>query len=221
MKTIRLVILLLVVNSLMGQNFPQKISDDNQIIEHNGYTLSYNETCEQANWVRYVLKSSDVVEKTAKRKNYFKKDKLVGTGSASTSDYSNSGYDRGHLKPAADESADQEQMDETFIMSNVSPQDPSFNRGVWKRLENHTRKLVVSYDSIIVITGGILDDSLNRISGNICIPTNYFKILYLYKSGRLIKVESYLIPNSKSDRDITTFITTLSYIENKSKLKFK
>ena len=49
----------------------------------------------------------------------------------------------------------------------------------------------------------------------------WFKILYLYKSGRLIKVESYLIPNSKSDRDITTFITTLSYIENKSKLKFK
>ena len=104
MKNILFYILLLTVNSIIAQGLPQKIYEDNQIIEHDGYILSYNETCEQANWVRYVLKPSDIAGDSAERKNYFKNDKLIETGSAKSSDYSRTGYDRGHLKPAADES---------------------------------------------------------------------------------------------------------------------
>ena len=100
---------------------------DNQIVVHNGFTLSYNETCEQPNWVKYTVTKRDLVG-SAKRKNYFKKDTLVKTESASSSDYTNTGYDRGHLKPAANEKDSQVQMNETFYMSNISPQAKYFNK---------------------------------------------------------------------------------------------
>ena len=113
---------------------------DNQKQFRDGYVLSYNETHEQPNWVFYTLKSSDLVcNDKAKRKNNFKEDRDIATGSAQLSDYAKSGYDRGHLKASADESCDQYQMDETFLMSNMSPQVPGFNRGIWKRLEAHVR----------------------------------------------------------------------------------
>lgn len=205
----------------MGQQFPQKMSDDNQIIEHNGYVLSYNETCEQPNWVRYVLKPSDVDSNTATRKNYFKKDKLIPTGSASSSDYTKTGYDRGHLKPAADESSDQVQMDETFYMSNISPQVGGFNRGIWKSLESYTRKKVLSCDSIVVITGGILSDTLKRIGTNeVCVPKVFYKVLYIYKGGALIEIEPYLLANVKSDKELNDFLVPLGWVEKASNLKF-
>jgi endonuclease G len=208
------------VNSLIGQNLPQKITNDNQIIEHEGYTLSYNETCEQANWVRYVIKQSDISCDTAERKTYFKKDPLVKTGSASHSDYSKSGYDRGHLKAAADESCDQDGMDETFYTSNISPQYPSMNRGIWKTLEMYTREQAYLNDSVIVITGGILDDSLNRIGkSDVCVPTNFFKVLYIFREGKK-RTESYLIPNTSTKIPLENYKVRLEFIEEKSNLKF-
>jgi endonuclease G len=205
----------------MAQGLPQKIDKDNQIIEHDGFILSYNETCEQANWVRYVLKPSDVAKNTAKRKNYFKKDKLVETESATSSDYTKTGYDRGHLKPAADESGDQTQMNETFYMSNISPQAGGFNRGIWKTLESYARTKVVSYDSIVIITGGALSDTLKRIGPNkVCVPIAFYKVLYMYRDGALIEIEPYLMANTKLEGKIEEYLVPLRWIEKTTNLKF-
>jgi endonuclease G len=216
----KLLITLLLPFGLMAQGLPQKVDIDNQIIEHETYTLSYNETCEQPNWVTYTLKPSDISCNEANRKSYFKTDKLVETGSASHSDYSNSGYDRGHLKPAADESCDQDDMNETFYITNVSPQEPSFNRGIWKKLEENTRNRLSSWDSIVVVTGGILVGDMEVIGKNeVCVPKSFFKVLYLFNDG-VVAVEAYLIPNRKCDEPLSSFITPLSELSEKSKLKF-
>ena len=97
--------------------------------------MSYLETHEQAEWVYYRL-NSNLVSGNVKRSNNFREDKSIRTGSANLSDYKYSGYDRGHLAPAGDMKSSNTGMSESFFMSNISPQTPSFNRGGWKKLES-------------------------------------------------------------------------------------
>ena len=131
MKATFFTFFIVLTSFLYGQdNLPRLINLDDQIISHTSYTLSYNETHEQANWVKYMITKVELESKVAKRKNNFKEDTSIITGSAQLIDYKGSGYDRGHLKASADESCNQTQMDETFLMSNMSPQNPSFNRGI-------------------------------------------------------------------------------------------
>src|SRR5699024_5936330 len=109
------------------------------IITHVGYHLRYHETHEQAQWVAYELTASEA-DGPAGRTNDFREDPSISTGSATLSDYRYSGYDRGHLIPAGDGRWSQAAMSATFLLSNMSPQDPSFNRGDWRTLESKVRE---------------------------------------------------------------------------------
>jgi len=203
-----------------SQQLPQKITDDNQIIKHDGYILSYNETHEQPNWVYYVLKPSDLTGDKVKRKNNFKVDTSIKTGSATLDDYKGSGYDRGHLKPAGDEPTDRIQMDETFYMSNMSPQEASFNRGIWKTLENYVRKEALESDSVIVITGGVLVDGLKTIGeSKVSVPKHFYKFITIFKGNRIEKIV-FIIPNKKSDSPLYTYKMNLKVLEQFAKLYF-
>lgn len=221
-KIIKLLIILLIFSNGYGQSFPQKLNEDNQIRSYNGFTLSYNETHEQANWVYYVNLPNNLKGEVVKVSTHFVIDNLIPTKTATHSDYTHSGYDRGHLKPAGDEPSDSTRKRETYYMSNVSPQAPSFNRGVWKRLENYVRTLTLSSDSVIVITGPILNDSLNVIGrdNKISVPEFYFKVIYVYVDGCMVRY-CYLLPNKKSDDDLSTFAVTINTIEENSKLLFE
>jgi endonuclease G len=212
------VLLLLTINSYSQVlDYPQKIDSNNQIITHKAYTLSYNETCEQANWVKYMVTKIELDTAIAKRKNNFKADKSVKTGSASLADYKGSGYDRGHLAPAATFIDDQSEMDESFYMSNMSPQDKSFNRGVWKKIENYERTLAREKDTVYVITGGVLNDKLKTIGENeVCVPQFYFKIIY--NDTFMI---CFLLKNQKSSEPLYTFKQPLNVIEEFIGWKFK
>ncbi|MCG8210687.1 DNA/RNA non-specific endonuclease, partial [Tenacibaculum finnmarkense] len=125
------------------------------IVKHDGFQLSYNEKHEQAEWVAYSLSKNDI--KTTKIKRpYFINDPKVKTRSANYKSYKKSGYDRGHLCPAADKKYSVEAYNETFYTSNVTPQRHSFNAGIWLRLEEKTRYWAKKYQNIYVVTGGIL-----------------------------------------------------------------
>ena len=220
MKKLLITFTILLSNVLSAQELPQVINDDNQIIRHNGYTISYNETYEQPNWVMYTLKPSDLIgEVKADRKN-FKEDTMVSTGSASLNDYKGSGYDRGHLKPAGDEAYDQAQMNETFLMSNVSPMESGFNRGVWVKLENYVRDVAASSDSIIVVTGGVLVIGLKMIGENhVAVPNYFFKNIKVYKNG-VMKEYCYLLPNKKTYAELYTFRIELNVRQQLIGLEF-
>lgn len=224
MKNVKFILgILLILNVLLGysQILPQKISDNNQIIKYNGYIISYNESCEQANWVYYVLKPIDFNGEKVKRKNLYKSDPKIKSGTATLKDYKGSGYDRGHLKPSGDEPCDREQMDETFYLSNISPQDPSFNRGIWKKLENYVRSEVLKSDSVVVITGGILSNKLKTIGENsVCVPKHFFKIIHIHKNNS-IETLVFVIPNKKIvDIPLYTYKVDIETLEIFSKIKF-
>ncbi len=139
MKKAILFILLITSTPLFSQNIElPHYTNNSEIIQHTGYVLKYNEYFEQAEWVAYQL-TIEEVNGDFERSNNFRKDLHISTGSATLKDYKNSGYDRGHLIPAADMKWSPDAMGASFFMSNMSPQNPSFNRGIWKKLEGQVR----------------------------------------------------------------------------------
>lgn len=220
MKNFLLILLIGLLSTIntYGQ-LPRLISLDDQIVERNGFILSYNELHEQANWVFYKLTPEDVKCNNAKRKNNFKVDYKISTESAKLTDYKGSGYDRGHLKPAGDATCSQELMDETFLMSNMSPQHPSFNRGMWKTLEGYVRTLAETNDSIYVYTGGVLKDGLRKIGDGVSVPATFYKVIYEFKDGKMTTL-CFLLPNKKIDGVLFMYKVTLREVENFTNIDF-
>ena len=127
-----------------------------------------------------------------------------------------SGYDRGHLAPAATFVDSQKEMDESFYMSNMSPQDPSFNRGIWKKLENYERRMAMEKDTVYVICGGILTDGLKTIGPNkVSVPKFYYKIIYTDTW-----VMCFLLKNEKSNEPLYIYNQTLTVIQQHVNIDF-
>lgn len=192
-----------------------------ELVEFQHYALGYHEQHEQAAWVAYRLKAR---ENAARHDRYdrFMADEKVSTGSASPSDYTNSGYDRGHLAPAADFSYDKRAMQETFYMSNMSPQEPAFNRGVWSRLENQIRDWSEAEQMIWVVTGPVLlnQKNLKKIGDNqVSVPLTYYKVV-LDMQEPTFKMVGFLVPNEGSNQELSAFGVTVDSIEQITGLDF-
>lgn len=174
-----------------------------QIVHHHNYTLSYAEEYEQAYWVAYELVIDELV-KNYERTDDFIIDPFVTTGSAEASDYKGSGYDRGHLMPAAVCTWDSTAMAESFFYSNVSPQNASFNRGVWSRLEDLERELVAKYDTVWVVVTPIFNNVTKYIGANgVAVPSDYGRAFLVNDNG-VYKGIAFILSNEakSSDYDI-------------------
>lgn len=180
-----------------------------QLIEHRYYTLDYNEATEQANWVIYAIHPFG----SQKRKDNFKSDPLVSTGSATVSDYSKSGYDRGHLASAADMNSTSVSMDESFYMSNMSPQLPGFNRGIWKKLESLMRNWAIEYNSpedYIVVGPVFNEEQCGTIGSGVQIPCYFYRIYLNLNRGEAI---GFILPNESSSDSLKHFAVPIDSIE--------
>ena len=109
-----------------------------QIISHLGFTVSYNQDWLIPNWVAYELTNTEV-NGTYPRRGSFCPDPKVKGRTAVTYDYTNSGYDRGHMAPAADLKWSEQSMLESFYLSNICPQNRNLNSGIWLGLEEAVR----------------------------------------------------------------------------------
>lgn len=195
------------------------ISTTGAIVEHNHFILSYNEPFEQAEWVAYVLKKNHLTYDDRKRP-YFIEDPKVKTKSADWRNYKGSGYDRGHLCPAGDRRFSEQAYNETFYTSNISPQDRDFNAGVWNRLEMQVRSWAKRYDELFVITGGVLENSLDEIGEeDVDVPEYYYKIVSRGR-GDNIKVVGFLMKNEESSLSIESFLVPLNKIEKMTGIDF-
>ena len=187
-------------------------STTNQIIHHNFYSLSYNETFEQADWVAYEL-NKEHISKSQHKRPYFELDPKVKTKSAHYRNFKNSGYNKGHLCPAGDRKFSEEAFNETFLTSNISPQTYEFNGGIWNRLEQKTRYWAEKYDKLYVITGGVLTNNLKTIGfEKVGVPNYFYKIILDYNTPEL-KVIAFLIPHEASEKGLYQFVTSVDEIE--------
>lgn len=199
-------------------NLPDGISG-HQIVERPFYTLSYNEEHEQADWVAYkMFPFPDSL--SVKRKDAFRADPMVETGSATLADYKRSGYDRGHLAPAKALSFSKESMKESFFMSNMSPQVGMFNRGIWRLLEAQVYKWSKESDSLYVVTGPVLDNPLGTIGENeVSIPRSYYKAIIRFKDSTATGI-GFLLKNEKSRQSYFDFVTSIDSIEQVTGINF-
>ena len=191
-----------------------------KIIDRPGYALGYIEYHEQPAWVIYRLTKEQALTKAAKRGDDFKEDPEIPTGSATLADYRRSGYDRGHLAPAADMAYSLRTMGDSFFMSNMSPQRPKFNRGVWKDLEAQVRYFAITEKDIYVVTGPVLPKTKTvTIGGNrVTVPTHYYKVIYDRTPPE--KMIGFILPNEGSNRPLRDFAVTMDAVEDATGLNF-
>jgi endonuclease G len=195
-------------------------ADPDAILHYRGFALLYSEKHEQPYWVAYLL-TDDEVRGIHGRTDNFRADPQVDTGSASLWDYRGSGYDRGHLAPAADMKWSAEAMSDSFFMSNMSPQRPGFNRGIWRKLEGWVRDQALANEEVYVVTGPVLTDGpFPEIGPNgVDIPRRYYKVVLYYVEPE-IKAIGFVLPNESSSKPLMAFAVPVDRVEQITDLDF-
>ncbi len=196
-------------------------SSTGEVIHHTYYSLSYQEAHEQPEWVAYILTRKSLQVPNVSREKYFVADDSVSTISATSDDYKNSGYTRGHLVPAGDMAFDTLAMRESFLMSNISPQLRQLNNGIWRDLEEHVRDWTYHADTLYVISGPILTNPIKKIGrkNKVSVPNAFYKVL-LDNKGPEKKAIGFIIPHELSEKRLETYMVSVSDIEALTGLKF-
>ena len=190
-----------------------------EIISHTGYSFVYSEEHEQAKWIAYEL-TKEETNSLFERTDKFLVDPFVSTGTAENNDYLKSGYDKGHLAPAGDMGWSAITMKESFYLSNMSPQLPGFNRGVWKRLEEMMRSWAEDNSAIYIVTGPVLTSGLPTIGGNrVSIPNYYYKVVLDYTQPE-IQAIGFVLPNASSSASLSTFAVSVDEVERQTGIDF-
>jgi endonuclease G len=190
------------------------------VLSYAGFTLKYNEEFEQAEWVAYEL-TDEEVRGSFDRSEDFRSDPRVLTGSADPDDYRGSGFDRGHLAPAGDMKWSDQAMSESFLMTNMSPQRPGFNRGIWRKLEEQVREWVEEDGELWVVTGPVLTDGPYQEIGDneVAVPKRFYKVLLDYREPEL-KAVGFVLPNEAASLPLAAFAVTVDQVEGITGLDF-
>jgi endonuclease G len=203
---------------ISGLEIP-KTKPTDKIISHTGYSLLFNNKHKQANWVAYELTSGET-NKQFERTDKFLIDPMVKSGTATDADYSGSGYDRGHLAPAADMGWSSATISESFYYSNMSPQLPGFNRGIWKKLEELVRTWAVENNALYIVTGPVLTYNLPTIGPDkVSVPKYFYKVILDYTQPEINGI-GFIIPNASSSEPLQEYAVTIDSVEKLTDIDF-
>lgn len=167
-----------------------------EFVAYKGMVMSFNPQAHVPNWVAWEL-TADEATGTEPRANNFQPDPDV-EGCPTLSDYRGSGYDRGHMAPAADMKWDPEAMAQSFLLTNMCPQDHALNAGSWKKLEEKCRLWAMADSAIIIIAGPVLTDPATQFIGEsmVVVPERFFKVI-LSPYGPEPRGIGFIMPNSR------------------------
>lgn len=190
-----------------------------QIVEYEGFRVSFNKENKTPNWVAWELLGTEV-DGTESRSNKFWRDENV-EGCPDTKDYTNSGYDRGHLCPAADQKWSAKAMTDCFVMANMAPQNHSLNSGAWNTLENKERIWAKRDSAIIIIAGPIYEKGDNERIGNagVRVPGAFYKVMiapYLDEPRGI----GFIYPNQSSPGNMRNYSMSIDEVEKITGIDF-
>lgn len=181
---------------LMEVRAPQSLKAE--IIEYPGFTVSFNADTHQPNYVAWELTGDEARSlNTDRNAGNFAPDPKVD-GCATLDDYRRSGYDRGHMAPAADMKWTGSAMQSSFYLTNISPQDHELNTGSWRALEEKCRDWAVRDSAIVIVCGPIFTSARPRTIGEtrVAVPDSYFKVV-LAPYSNPPKAIGFVMPNGK------------------------
>lgn len=218
-------------NSLSGSMEPQAPSSQLEIpvstrkrneirLKRTAFTLSYNNDYKTPNWVAWEL-TRDETKGTESRKSKFEPDPNLPEPRVEHSDYTNSGYDRGHMAPAADMKWSEKAMEESFYMSNICPQNRKLNRDDWGDLEEKCREWAKKYGRVYIACGPIYDKASPKRIGRhkVAVPDRFFKVVLIYNRKAPIAM-GFLFENKARHQHLRNYMVSVDQIEETTGLDF-
>lgn len=194
------------------RGFVPEVSSRDFFLDYTGFVLEFDTLTRNVKWVCYLLCRENLGNGEERASN-FRMERRLGDYSPRDAAYRNSGFDRGHLAPAADMGYSAESMYDSFFLTNASPQVPGFNRGIWKRLEDQVRKFAADKDSIYVATGPILQANLPAMGDSpIRIPEYFYKVI-LKKDTENPQGIAFIMKNESASGDLKAFAVSIDSVE--------
>lgn len=191
-----------------------------QILKRTGYVASYNKTTLLPNWVAWHL-TAERTEGSAKRSSVdFAEDTEVPEPRATDWDYYNSGYDRGHMCPAADNKWSKKAMEESFLFTNMCPQNGNLNRGDWNEMEMACRKWAKKYGDLYIVCGPILYKGKHKTIGKnkVVVPEAFFKVVL--RTGDDPQAIGFIYKNTSGNRPKDSYVNTVDEVERITGIDF-
>ena len=195
-------------------------STGGQILKRKGYTLSYNADYKTPQWVAWELTKKETKGKEG-RTNKFLPDPDVRGAKAYTGDYTKSGYDRGHMAPAADMKWSKKAMEESFYMSNICPQNQKLNRDDWGDLEQLCRSWARKYGTVYIACGPIYDKKQPKRIGEhrVAVPDRFFKVVLIYNRKSPIAM-GFLFDNKAHHQALEKYMVPVDSVEKVTGMDF-
>ena len=208
------------IDSLLLALLPANIDDrPEQILVRTSYIVSYNKEWRIPNWVAWHL-TADHVDGDAPRRNSFREDPDVPEPRANPSDYKGSGWSRGHMCPSGDNKWNPRANHDTFLLTNLCPQDANLNSGLWNSIEMDCRKWARKYGDIYIACGPVLLNREHETIGmnKVVVPEAFFKvILRLYPEPSAI---GYIVRNNEGKKKKDQFVNTVDDVERITGMDF-
>ena len=189
-----------------------------RVLEKSNYTVSFNRETNLPNWVAWSITSEELIERESRTNNFQPDPELPVHEAVTTDDYKNSGYDRGHMCPAADNKYHWRAMDESFYMTNICPQNHNLNAGVWSTLEQQCRRWAHGDTVVHIVCGPILyDGAKSRYIGTkhlVRVPDAFFKVVLVgYEQGTPQGI-GFIFENKAGKKAISHYVCTINEVEN-------
>ena len=207
----------LVINSI---EIPKILRDiPEQKINRKAYTVSYNKETKCPNWVAWYLSANHAAGEWA-RSNDYREDYDVPVPRATNDDYKESSWSRGHMCPAGDNKWDADAMSETFLLTNMCPQDRSLNSGLWNRIEMDCRKWAQKYGDVYIVCGPVFLKCEHETIGvnKVFVPEAFFKVI-LCLQGKP-KAIGFVVRNNEGKKKRDQFINTGDDVERITGMDF-
>lgn len=214
----------------MGASIKSEIEDANlmptadkrvQILKNLGYVSGFSNVYSVPLWVGYVIKYP-FKYRTVERLSTFVKDPRA-YGCAEHSDYSNSGFDRGHMAPnyAIGRCYGPTAQMETFFMTNIAPQTPELGRGIWKRLELHlANEVSKKYGKVLVFVGPIFGSDIRKLNSKVAIPEAFYTVVMVKTRASEAYAIGFIIPQNPKEDSIWRYCVPIDEIEAKTGINF-
>ena len=201
----------------------QMVGKPEMLLMKTAFVISYNVNTMCPNYVAWRL-TPQRVEGSVKRKDEFAEDMSMGESTRLTSaDYAGSGYDRGHMCPAGDNKHDAKAMNESFLMTNVCPQNHNLNKGDWNELEQQCRQWVADYGDLYIVCGPIFDSKNpakigRRKKMKVSVPDRFFKVVL--SMGEHPKAIGFVYPNQATSREMRSYCVSVDDVEKATGIDF-